>query len=88
MENVLRTPWTVEKNFCYGLWDVIDCDGNRIVESKTGEVARLIAAAPELNVACLAAAEQVQALRNAVSALESTLYAILEPMTLTEDWSP
>jgi len=85
MENVLRTPWRVEKHFCYGLWDVIDCDGKRVVESKTERVARLIAVAPKLNEACLAAAEQVQALRNAVSTLESTLYAILEPISLELD---
>lgn len=83
MKNVLRTPWQVEENSRHpGLFNVYDCDGNLIVIAKIEEVARLIVAAPGLNVACLAAAEQVQALRNACSALENALYGVLEPMTL------
>ena len=51
--NEMRMPWRVEENSRYrGLWDVYDCDGNQIVAGKIKEVARLIAAAPELLEAC------------------------------------
>ncbi len=86
---MLRTPWRIEPTDRWpGLFTVRDCDNNIVAAAKIEEVAKLIATAPRLNMACLAAAEQVQALRNAVSALESVLYAILEPISLPPDWSP
>ncbi len=76
MENKLRTPWKVEPTDRWrGLFTVRDCDGYVVAITKIKEVADLIAVAPKLNVACLAAGEQVQVLRNAISALESTLVA-------------
>ena len=86
MENVLRTPWRVEPvDGWRGLFTVRDCANNIVAAANIEEVAKLIATAPGLNMVCLAAAEQVQALRNAISALEDALYGILEPMTLPLD---
>lgn len=42
-----RRKWTAETGF-YGLFDVYDEDGNILARVKTQDVARLMAAAPEL----------------------------------------
>lgn len=59
VSNTLRTPWKVEPTDRWpGLFDVYDYDGNVIAAAKIEEVARLIAAAPELLAALEALAAE------------------------------